>query len=157
DDRVNSAFPFNERSSVAICRPTVGCVSPSERLAADRLPVRRPSRNERYRSHPGPGRLMHLCIACVRSYAIPFTEPGAKTGSHGIHHAGVRHMKSQTALILGITGGIGGEVARVLVQRGWKVKALHRNPSTLNLPDELHGHVEIVQGDAMRQSDVIAA
>ena len=33
----------------------------------------------------------------------------------------------QTALVLGATGGIGGEVARLLVKRGWAVKALHRD------------------------------
>jgi nucleoside-diphosphate-sugar epimerase len=66
-------------------------------------------------------------------------------------------METPIALVLGITGGIGGEVARVLVQRGWRVKALHRNPKALQLPVELRGHVEIVQGDAMQQRDVVAA
>jgi len=66
-------------------------------------------------------------------------------------------MKSPIALVLGITGGIGSEVAQVLVQRGWSVRALHRNPEALQLPGELRGHVEIVQGDAMEQRDVVAA
>jgi nucleoside-diphosphate-sugar epimerase len=35
----------------------------------------------------------------------------------------------RTALVLGATGGIGGEVARRLLARGWRVKALHRDPS----------------------------
>jgi nucleoside-diphosphate-sugar epimerase len=66
-------------------------------------------------------------------------------------------MESPIALVLGITGGIGGEVARVLVQRGWHVQALHRNPAALQLPVELRGHVEIVRGDSMQRRDVVAA
>jgi len=66
-------------------------------------------------------------------------------------------MESPIALILGITGGIGGEVARVLLQHGWRVRALYRKPAALRLPVELRGHVEIVQGDAMQQHDVVAA
>jgi nucleoside-diphosphate-sugar epimerase len=66
-------------------------------------------------------------------------------------------MDSPIALVLGITGGIGGEVARALVQRGWRVKALNRNPAALRLPVELRGHVDIVPGDAMQQRDVVAA
>jgi nucleoside-diphosphate-sugar epimerase len=64
---------------------------------------------------------------------------------------------SGTALILGVTGGIGGEVARVLVQRDWQVKALHRNPSTVTLPPELYGRIQIIKGDAMRRNDVVTA
>uniref|UniRef100_UPI0013DAC73E SDR family NAD(P)-dependent oxidoreductase n=1 Tax=Stenotrophomonas maltophilia TaxID=40324 RepID=UPI0013DAC73E len=37
----------------------------------------------------------------------------------------------KTALVLGATGGIGGEVARLLVARGWQVRALNRNPAQL--------------------------
>jgi len=66
-------------------------------------------------------------------------------------------MESPTALVLGITGGVGGEVAGVLLQRGWRVRALHRNPAALLLPVGLRGRVEIVQGDAMQQRDVVAA
>jgi nucleoside-diphosphate-sugar epimerase len=33
-----------------------------------------------------------------------------------------------TALILGATGGIGGELAAALSRHGWQVNALHRNP-----------------------------
>ncbi|MTV36465.1 NAD(P)H-binding protein [Duganella radicis] len=54
------------------------------------------------------------------------------------------------ALVLGATGGIGGEVARLLVARGWKVKALNRAPKQ---GDGLHWIV----GDAMKRDDVISA
>lgn len=61
---------------------------------------------------------------------------------------------NRTALILGATGGIGGEVARRLKARGWKVRALHRSAAKVAAaPDGL----EWIQGDAMRADDVIAA
>jgi uncharacterized protein YbjT (DUF2867 family) len=39
------------------------------------------------------------------------------------------------ALVLGATGGIGGEVARRLAARGWDVRALVRDPARLS-PDD---------------------
>lgn len=62
-----------------------------------------------------------------------------------------------TALVLGITGGIGNEIAQTLLRRGWQVRALHRNPSAVSLPEELRGKVEWVTGDAMKRADVTAA
>src|SRR3974390_2244976 len=62
----------------------------------------------------------------------------------------------QTALVLGASGGIGGEVARRLVARGWTVRALNRNPDRLSAADQAAGFVW-VQGDAMNASDVAAA
>jgi nucleoside-diphosphate-sugar epimerase len=64
-------------------------------------------------------------------------------------------MKEQrTALILGATGGIGGEVARTLAARGWRVRALHRRgggaSSTIDGLDWIHG-------DAMNAADVLGA
>jgi len=58
------------------------------------------------------------------------------------------------ALVLGATGGIGGAVARRLMQRGWQVRALNRNAKTASrrMPD-----IEWVQGDAMEAGDVRAA
>jgi nucleoside-diphosphate-sugar epimerase len=58
---------------------------------------------------------------------------------------------TRTALVLGATGGIGGEVATALRRHGWQVRALHRSRS---------GHesgVDWVRGDAMRPQDVMAA
>ncbi|SAL33553.1 NAD-dependent epimerase/dehydratase [Caballeronia udeis] len=60
----------------------------------------------------------------------------------------------RTALVLGATGGIGGEVARQLAARGWKVRALHRNPMALTNRDD---RFEWIKGDAMNRQDVIAA
>lgn len=60
-------------------------------------------------------------------------------------------MNRQTAgraLVLGATGGIGGETARALLTVGWQVRAMVRR-----LPTALPG-LETVQGDAMRADDV---
>lgn len=58
------------------------------------------------------------------------------------------------ALVLGATGGIGGEVARRLAARGWKVKALHRDVARAAASNP---GFTWVPGDAMRAGDVIAA
>src|SRR6185436_16168308 len=71
----------------------------------------------------------------------------------------------RTALVIGITGGIGGEVARVLLARGWHVRALHRNPESVAKATEIgqgtdqrtHARIEWVKGDAMRREEVVAA
>ncbi len=60
------------------------------------------------------------------------------------------------ALIVGATGGIGGESARALLEHGWKIRALHRNPERARKSMPLEA-IEWVQGDAMNASDVVAA
>ncbi|HXE17619.1 MAG TPA: NAD(P)H-binding protein [Stellaceae bacterium] len=61
---------------------------------------------------------------------------------------------TNTILVLGATGGIGGEVARAFLKRGWRVKALTRRPeqAAASRPD-LTG-VEWVDGDAMNAASV---
>jgi nucleoside-diphosphate-sugar epimerase len=61
---------------------------------------------------------------------------------------------TRRALVLGATGGIGGEVARQLAARGWEVRALHRDPVALTNRDD---RFEWIKGDAMNRQDVIAA
>jgi nucleoside-diphosphate-sugar epimerase len=69
-----------------------------------------------------------------------------------IHPNGERVMHtSRTALVIGGNGGIGREACLALKRHGWHVRALVRT-----LPTEPHD-VEWVQGDAMREADVIAA
>ena len=60
----------------------------------------------------------------------------------------------KTALVLGATGGVGGETARALIGRGWRVRALTRRPESAaaSLPD-----AEWIAGDAMSAADVIKA
>lgn len=61
----------------------------------------------------------------------------------------------KTALILGATGGIGGEMARQLRDTGWRVRAVtRRGPAAW---DDGSGRIEWVAGDALRAADVQAA
>jgi nucleoside-diphosphate-sugar epimerase len=62
-------------------------------------------------------------------------------------------MANRTALVLGATGGVGGEVARLLVARGWNVRALHRDPDKLSAFDKASG-LSWHRGDVMSASDV---
>ncbi len=66
----------------------------------------------------------------------------------------------RTVLVLGATGGIGGEVARQLRDRGWQVRALRRSPP----PEAPAGAarwqsegITWLRGDAMQRGDVLAA
>lgn len=61
---------------------------------------------------------------------------------------------SKVALVLGATGGIGGEMTGSLVRAGWTVRALHRDPSRLA---KCHPQVTWIKGDAMRREDVVTA
>lgn len=57
------------------------------------------------------------------------------------------------ALVLGATGGIGGAVAAKLSQRGYRVRAMHRNAAAMASRSDY----QWVAGDAMKRDDVIAA
>nr|WP_295835392.1 NAD(P)H-binding protein [uncultured Azospirillum sp.] len=59
----------------------------------------------------------------------------------------------RTALVLGATGGIGGEMARALAARGWTVRGLRRKPAEAPRSDG----IEWVVGDAMNAADVRTA
>ncbi|KFI07530.1 NAD-dependent epimerase/dehydratase family protein [Massilia sp. BSC265] len=61
--------------------------------------------------------------------------------------------KTETALVLGANGGIGGEVARQLRDAGWKVRALTRRPASHTAP----GGLDWLRGDALSAADVLAA
>jgi nucleoside-diphosphate-sugar epimerase len=63
---------------------------------------------------------------------------------------------NRTALIVGATGGIGAEVARLLIARGWCVRGLKRDPDQLTDAEKVSG-VDWRRGDAMSGSDVAAA
>ncbi len=65
-------------------------------------------------------------------------------------------MSDQTALVLGATGGIGGEVARRLLGRSWTVRGLIRNPNRLSSAETSSG-ICWLQGDAMSTDDVVTA
>jgi nucleoside-diphosphate-sugar epimerase len=59
---------------------------------------------------------------------------------------------AKAALVLGATGGVGGAVARALIERGFSVRALVRNPAKLT-----DSSMTAVRGDARQRGDVLAA
>lgn len=63
-------------------------------------------------------------------------------------------MKSKNkVLILGATGGIGGEIARQLVRDQWDVHALRRHAPQ----NEEHGSITWISGDALNAEQVASA
>lgn len=60
---------------------------------------------------------------------------------------------NKTALVLGATGGIGGEVARQLRDEGWEVRGLKRGLQATTLRDG----ITWIAGDAMNREEVMAA
>lgn len=66
-------------------------------------------------------------------------------------------VKERTALVLGATGGIGGDVARRLLGRGWSVRALLRDPSKLDRCGLVGRTVLALPGDALCAADVLRA
>jgi nucleoside-diphosphate-sugar epimerase len=63
-------------------------------------------------------------------------------------------MTQKIGLVLGATGGIGGEVARALSGRSWRIRALHRKGEAASRSGD---GIVWVKGDAMNQADVVAA
>ena len=61
-------------------------------------------------------------------------------------------QQNRTALVLGATGGIGGELMRQMLADGWQVRALTRGE-----PPSSNDGVHWQRGDAMSRSDVMAA
>lgn len=61
---------------------------------------------------------------------------------------------SRRALVLGATGGIGGEVARQLREAGWQVRALHRRAAQVARPGD---GIDWQLGDAMDREAVTRA
>jgi uncharacterized protein YbjT (DUF2867 family) len=60
---------------------------------------------------------------------------------------------SQTALVLGATGGIGTETADALSRHGWRIRAFSRTTS----PSTDSARWQWVQGDALNRASVLAA
>jgi nucleoside-diphosphate-sugar epimerase len=66
------------------------------------------------------------------------------------------NIMERTALVIGATGGVGGETAVALLARGWKVRALHRRPEEA-ARTSIDPRIEWVAGDAMVPASVLAA
>src|ERR1700677_77446 len=58
-----------------------------------------------------------------------------------------------TVLVLGATGGIGGETARALARHGWKIRALARKGRPASPVDSW----EWVPGDSLDQASIVDA
>ena len=65
-----------------------------------------------------------------------------------------RSSNNKTVLVLGATGGIGGEVARQLRDAGWQVRALKRGAEQAS---ERRDGMFWLRGDALNRQDVIDA
>ena len=59
------------------------------------------------------------------------------------------------ALVIGATGGVGGEVASALLRHGWTVRGLARDPARARRTGP--AGIDWVGGDAMREDDVLRA
>jgi nucleoside-diphosphate-sugar epimerase len=61
-------------------------------------------------------------------------------------------MDMKTVLVLGATGGVGGETARALLRHGWQVRGLVRA-----LRPELDADIDWIEGDALDAAAVLRA
>src|SRR5262252_4759 len=83
--------------------------------------------------------------------------PGRRIGTSKQHDKEAV-MERGTALVLGATGGIGGETAAALLRRGWKVRALARDPARAAAQWPAHtARPAWVAGDAMDAESVVSA
>jgi nucleoside-diphosphate-sugar epimerase len=91
-----------------------------------------------------------------------FHEPDLPAWSNSIQGQGSKTMNSRTsdhrtALVIGATGGVGGEVAHALMAHGWRVLGLNRTPDEARRRASRVGPVEWIAGDAMSEADLVAA
>lgn len=64
----------------------------------------------------------------------------------------------RTALVLGATGGVGGETASALLRHGWRVRALARDPAAAASKARIaHKDIEWIGGDATDRAGVASA
>ncbi len=64
---------------------------------------------------------------------------------------------ARTALVIGVTGSFGGHTAQALLKRGWRIRALARNPQAAAQKAGPRTPIEWIKGDAMNPADVMAA
>ncbi|MCZ7933766.1 NAD(P)H-binding protein [Agrobacterium leguminum] len=69
------------------------------------------------------------------------------------NNANTARNERPLALILGVNGGVGSQVSRMLQQRGWGVRAMTRQRTSTGATDG----IERVTGDAMNRQDVMDA
>jgi nucleoside-diphosphate-sugar epimerase len=101
----------------------------------------------------------HAVIAADQARAsaigVPVNIAILDAGTNLTTFSRMRQMTSMSSvLVLGATGGIGGEVARQLRDAGWDVRALQRRGST---PVEQRDGITWIRGDALSAQDVRVA
>ena len=64
---------------------------------------------------------------------------------------------TKSVLVLGATGGIGGELARQLLAAGWQVRAMRRGDTPPARGDGQGDGIRWLRGDALSRADVLAA
>lgn len=64
---------------------------------------------------------------------------------------------TKSVLVLGATGGIGGEMARQLLAAGWQVRAMRRGDTPPARGDGQGDGIRWLRGDALSRADVLAA
>src|SRR5215470_16720591 len=82
-----------------------------------------------------------------QSYGTIAAIPGQKTE--------VAMTIQKTALILGVTGGIGGQLSDALLAHGWKVVAMVRDPA--KAAGQCDPRIRLIAGDAMDAADTLKA
>ncbi|MDR3462589.1 MAG: NAD-dependent epimerase/dehydratase family protein [Beijerinckiaceae bacterium] len=61
------------------------------------------------------------------------------------------------ALVLGLTGGVGGATAKALASHGWQIRAMARDPERARLGARASYPVQWLRGDAMNSDEVSRA
>ena len=65
---------------------------------------------------------------------------------------------NETALVLGANGGVGGEITKALLKRGWTVRALVRDVESAEMRwHDNDSAPQFINGDAITPSDVMSA
>jgi nucleoside-diphosphate-sugar epimerase len=92
---------------------------------------------------------MHFCISDEAIFAISYV---AATCHDDVRKPEERTIMTETALVAGAAGGVGGETVRALNARGWRVRAFNRARSGVD-----GDGVEWVRGDALDATAVAKA
>ena len=66
-------------------------------------------------------------------------------------------QSQRRALVIGVTGSVGGAVTAALLAHGWKVRALHRRPEAARRETAGLSGLDWATGDALVAADVMAA
>jgi len=69
----------------------------------------------------------------------------------------VKNPQQKTLLVIGATGGIGGEVAKAFGRAGWQIRALTRKPKAAAKSYAALGRIDWRKGDALKAKDVAQA